>query len=349
MPIPNTDFKYMLIDSNSIFHALYSVEKTKEPDMREFKLKDKDGAIYKKPLNVNAMRRYVRFLATLRKEFPNARFIHVFDGDNNKAYRQNIDPNYKINSQSDVELKESVQALMGMLKVLQNPVYNTPNYEADDVIVSMAVQIAPHAPVAVFSNDKDLSQVISYAPERINIVKTKADETGKKRICTLGREEIFEDYGIYPEQFYEYLALKGDKSDNISGIKGIGEVNAKKLLNTFGTIQNALEYIGKIEQNKKDRLEPDFNGEIIERKEEIMSQYNYTILSDPNFGKEFLKQTQLAFALPNLTIDSLKEKMQELERFANPKAEEITRQILGMGDNIDRHFNDLTQIPSLRR
>jgi DNA polymerase-1 len=86
-----------------------------------------------------------------------------------------------------------------------------PEYEADDVIASLVKTIKPYDKVVVVSSDKDLKQLIDDNVEFLE----------PKKMDLVDKEKFFQEYGFYPEGMLLYLALLGDSSDNIPGIKGI--------------------------------------------------------------------------------------------------------------------------------
>jgi DNA polymerase-1 len=124
--------------------------------------------------------------------------------------------------------------------------YSQEGYEADDVIASM-VKFAKNSDlkVRIVTHDKDLYQLIDNGKVTVfePVKKIEIDEYG-----------CFNKFGLPPSKIRDYLALTGDVSDNIPGIKGIGPVGAKKLLDEFGDIKNIYENIDKVRNERVKEL-----------------------------------------------------------------------------------------------
>ena len=113
-------------------------------------------------------------------------------------------------------------------------------FEADDIIATAVSHARDFSTVDIASSDKDLMQLISDA-EGISMVSTR---DGKR----YNEAEVREKYGVPPELIADSLALQGDSSDNIPGIKGVGPKTAAELLNTYGSMTAVFENVDKIKQ-----------------------------------------------------------------------------------------------------
>jgi DNA polymerase-1 len=115
-------------------------------------------------------------------------------------------------------------------------------YEADDIIATYATQaVAAGADVTIVSSDKDLMQLVEP-------LVTLYDTMKDKRI---GREEVFEKFGVYPEKVIEVQALAGDSVDNVPGVPGIGIKTAAQLITEYGDLETLLEKAPAIKQQKR--------------------------------------------------------------------------------------------------
>jgi len=120
-----------------------------------------------------------------------------------------------------------------------------PGYEADDVIATLAVTGQQNDLQAyIVSGDKDLMQVLN---EDIYLYKPA---TGKKDAEVIDVQGVYDKWGIRPEQIPDFLALIGDTSDNIPGVKGIGPAKAKPLLQQFGTIAELYDHLDQIDSQR---------------------------------------------------------------------------------------------------
>ena len=156
---------------------------------------------------------------------------------------------------STPRIKEIIEAYR--ISILQ---YN--NYEADDVIGTVAKHAANNGfEVYMMTPDKDYAQLVDD-----NIYMYKPARSGNDAEI-LDKAKICEKYGVkYPEQFIEVLAIMGDKSDNIPGVKGIGEVTAKKLISQFDTVENILNNIDQIQVTIKDKILADKDNLLLSKK-----------------------------------------------------------------------------------
>lgn len=342
---------YLLIDSANLFTRLYAKLKAFENDPRNQLIRNikvnENGQTIRKELNVIAINYYFRTMVNLKKEYPEASFVHIFDSTTSNEYRRQIDPEYKANRKSkDIEQEQCIEALKGALKVFQAVVYDEPNFEADDVIATLAAKIAlANKTVGIVSNDKDLSQIVAYAPDFIRLLQPEYDQNqGRNVYKELDSELIKEKYGVYPEQMVEYLAIKGDKADNVSGINGLGDKKAIEILTNFGSIAEAIKYVMTIEKNKKERLEPNFNGEILERDDNKMSLYVYNILNSPDIIKEAMKQIQLVSTVPDLQLSSFKQKLEEVSHLNNEQYQKYARDTFDISENVNNNFTLKTTV-----
>ncbi len=154
-----------------------------------------------------------------------------------KTFRHEFYPEYKANRSAAPEvIKESLEPLCNIVKSLNIPVLMYEGFEADDVIGSVAKQWSQKGfTVVMVSPDKDLGQLIDD-----HIFQFKPGKSGAENEI-LGRKEICEKFSIQePSQIIDILAIWGDASDNVPGVKGIGEVGAKKLVSQYGSIENIL-------------------------------------------------------------------------------------------------------------
>lgn len=178
---------------------------------------------------------------------------------------------YKANREKMPEdLAASIPYIKRLIEAFNIPQLYVEGYEADDVIGTLAKE-AEQAGFEVFmvTPDKDFGQLVSE-----NIFMYKPAKAGEKAVI-MGPAEVCEKFGLSnPLQVIDYLGLMGDASDNIPGIKGVGEVTARKLLAEYGSVENLLE---KAEEIKNDKL----REKVIEGKESaIMSKMLATIILD---------------------------------------------------------------------
>ena len=169
-----------------------------------------------------------------------------------KTFRHEAYPLYKANRSAAPELvKAALEPLQEILKALNIPVVMMPGYEADDVIGSMATQWSTNQDSRVYmvTPDKDYGQLITT-----NTFQYKPGKGGNE-VEIIGKEQICANYGICePEQVIDILTIWGDSSDNVPGIRGIGEVGAKKLIARYGSLDNIIEHVQELPQKQQESI-----------------------------------------------------------------------------------------------
>ncbi|KAL3373152.1 hypothetical protein AABB24_005243 [Solanum stoloniferum] len=162
-------------------------------------------------------------------------------------FRHNMYPSYKSNrSPTPDTIVQGLQFLKASLKAMSIKVIEVPGVEADDVIGTLAVRsVDAGFKVRVVSPDKDFFQILSPSLRLLRIAPRGFE------MVSFGMEEFAGKYGgLKPSQFVDLTSLMGDKSDNIPGVHGIGDVHAIQLIAKFGTLENLLECIEQVEEER---------------------------------------------------------------------------------------------------
>ena len=133
-----------------------------------------------------------------------------------------------------------------VLNALSIPIFEAPGYEGDDILATLAaVGRSAGDEVLVVTGDRDAFQLIT--DDKVRVMTTRKGITD---IVIYDREKVIERYGIAPEQVPDFLALKGDASDNIPGVPGIGDKTAAKLIQEYGTVESVYDHIEEISREK---------------------------------------------------------------------------------------------------
>lgn len=171
------------------------------------------------------------------------------------SFRVEIDPNYKANrTEKPADFEPDIQNLLEVLKALGLPIYMKPGYEADDVLGTLAKQgRAEGYQVKVLSGDRDLFQLIEDDGS-ITILYMGSTFGKGNQTREFSRADVVEKMGVPPEQIVDFKALCGDSSDNIPGVKGIGEKTAIDLLKTFETLDDI--YAALAENSEHSQIKP---------------------------------------------------------------------------------------------
>ena len=190
------------------------------------------------------------------------------------TFRHEAYPPYKANRSEAPELvHEALEPLCELLKAMDIPVLMRPGFEADDVICSAAKQFAgENMQVYMVTPDKDFGQAVSG-----NIFQFKPGKAGDDDIV-LDEAAICANYGIQSSrQVIDILTIWGDSADNVPGVNGVGEVGARKLVGTYGSVENIYAHL--------DELTPKLRENFEAARDHIeMSKFLVTIKDDIDVG-----------------------------------------------------------------
>ncbi|MDR0864748.1 MAG: DNA polymerase I [Candidatus Symbiothrix sp.] len=221
-----------------------------------------------KGFNTSAVLGFVNTLEdVLKKENPT--HIGVAFDPAGPTFRHEAYKEYKAQREETPEvIRLSVPVIKDIIRAYNIPILEVPNYEADDVIGTIAKKASKDYEVFMMTPDKDYGQLVD---DNIFIYKPKY---GSSEFEVLGVPEVLAKYSLSnPLQMIDLLGLMGDKSDNIPGCPGVGEVGAKKLIAEFGSIENILENSGRLKGALKTKIEE--NKEMI-----LFSKFLATIKTD---------------------------------------------------------------------
>jgi len=178
-----------------------------------------------KGMPTGAVKGVINMMRRLQKDYPQSTLVVVFDAKG-KTFRDDMYSEYKANRPPmPDDLRLQIEPIHQIIQAMGLPMLIIDGVEADDVIGTLAVQATlAKQPVVVSTGDKDIAQLVN---EYITLVNTMTN-------TVLDREGVIEKFGIPPELIIDYLALLGDKSDNIPGVPGVGEKTALGLLQGIG-------------------------------------------------------------------------------------------------------------------
>ena len=192
----------------------------------------------------------LNMIRRLKKDYPNGNVVVIFDAKG-KTFRNDLYPEYKANRPPmPDDLRTQIAPLHNIISAMGLPLLVIPGVEADDVIGTLAKQASELGIETVISTgDKDMAQLVTPHVRLINtMTDVEMDEAG-----------VSERFGVRPDQIIDYLALMGDKVDNIPGVVKCGPKTAVKWLAEHGSldevIANADKVKGKIGENLRDALE----------------------------------------------------------------------------------------------
>lgn len=191
---------------------------------------------------VNAVYGFADFVYQFLQQAKPQYVAFTFDESLKSSFRNDIFPEYKANREpAPIELKRQFKYCRDFIEALGICEIGSPHYEADDLIGTLAKRMRKrgHA-ITILSADKDLAQLIMEDDIFWNFAK------GERNTIP----QIKKQFGVYPHQIADQLAIAGDAVDNIPGVPGIGMVTAAKLLNKFTSLEGLLKNIHEISEMK---------------------------------------------------------------------------------------------------
>lgn len=229
----------MLVDATGlIFRAYFSIPPT---------LSAPDGTV------TNAVHGVLGSIIKLEEEVSPTASAMIFDAGR-RTFRTEIFPAYKAQRpEPPDDLRPQFALTIEMARALGVPTLVEEGVEADDLIASCAMAAARRGhPVTVLTSDRDLLQIL----DTDGISVWFPVKGGKNReFEKWDRHRFLAEYGFPPERLTDYKALRGDPSDNIPGVAGIGEKTGMGLMHEFGSLEGIYESLGEIKQPKiRDKL-----------------------------------------------------------------------------------------------
>ncbi len=264
--------KLILIDGYGfVFRAFHSLPPLTRPSDR---------------MPIGAVYGFTNMLIKLLNDNKSSHIAVVLDSGT-KNFRHELDPNYKANRpEPPQELISQFPIIREVIDAFALKAIEKEGFEADDLLASYAKYAKDEGyEVTIVSSDKDLMQLLAEGILMYDAMKDKM----------ITAEVVFEKFGVTPDKIREVLALIGDSSDNIPGVRGIGPKTAAELVNSYGSLKGVYEHVNEIKQEKRRQM-------LIEDKSKAELSYELV-------GLRF--DAPLDFTLDELKFDHL-----DLERLA---------------------------------
>ncbi|CAH7128877.1 DNA polymerase I [Vibrio chagasii] len=195
------------------------------------------GTMSNGDIPTNAVYGVVNMLRSMMRQFASDRIAVIFDAKG-KTFRDDMYPEYKANRPPmPDDLRCQIEPLHNVIRAMGLPLISIPGVEADDVIGTLASQASKAGmPVLISTGDKDMAQLVD---DNVTLINTMTN-------VVMDREGVIEKFGIPPELIIDYLALMGDKVDNIPGVPGVGDKTATALLQGIGSIEKLYQNLDDI-------------------------------------------------------------------------------------------------------
>jgi len=208
--------------------------------------------------NTSAPFGLTRFLIDLLDDHDPDYLGVVFDAGH--SFREEVHPEYKATRRKMPEdMEASIPRCRALVEAFNIPVLEEENWEADDVIGTLAEQAEEEGlQTVIISGDKDFYQLVGSHTWLLNPGRGGASPVPEEWVRP---ENAAEKLGVPPEQVTDYLALIGDSSDNVPGVAGIGEKTAPKLLERWGSLEEILEHEDQVELTRARNALEDHEGD----------------------------------------------------------------------------------------
>jgi DNA polymerase-1 len=228
--------KLLLIDGNAIFHRAFHALPLLTNAKGEY---------------TNAIFGFTRMLfEIIKKEKPD--YLTVAFDHKDKTFRHHEFVEYKANrSEPPAELYPQLPGLLHLLAVFDIPIFQQSGFEADDIIGTLATQAEKHPDLKtlILTGDKDSFQLVT---DQVNVI---VPVKGISESVTYDPAGVAARMGLRPDQIVDYKALRGDASDNIPGVKGIGEKQAVEMLQKYETLDNLYQHLDELKPGQRTKLQ----------------------------------------------------------------------------------------------
>lgn len=224
--------KILLVDGNLLlfrtFYAAYAISKSSN--------------------NMTAHLFFNSVFEIIKKEKPNFVFF-TFDAYA-KTKRQEVYEEYKAGRvKPPKEIYDQKKLIIEILNKMKFKWIEVPGDEADDIIATICTRYKDSNKILIFSEDKDLMQLIDM---NVSIIVKNKDKNIKEKYMKIWTENFFEKFNILPSQVIDFKGIAGDNSDNLTGIKGIGPKTTIELLSKFKSLEGIYENLDFLTQKQKE-------------------------------------------------------------------------------------------------
>src|SRR5574341_56762 len=232
---------YLIDGSSYIFRAYHAIR----------------GLSTSKGSPTNAIYGFTSMIFKFLKDYSPEYLGIVFDSKG-KTFRDEIYPLYKANrDEAPDDFKIQVPKIFEVVDSLGIPQVQIEGYEADDIMGTIAKEMEGKGiSVVLVTGDKDFCQLVS---ERVTLIDTMRDKK-------TGIKEVIQRFGVPPESVIDVFALSGDATDNIPGVRGVGEKTASELIGKFRTIESLYENLNELPQRQRELLAANKESAILSKR-----------------------------------------------------------------------------------
>lgn len=274
--------------------------------------------------NISAVYGFFTTVLKLLRE-NNPHYMVVAMDSHGPTFRHDMYEPYKANRDAAPEdLHTQVPIINAILKALEIPMVAMMGFEADDIIATLSREATRHKiDTIMFTGDKDLLQLVDEHTYALRPAKK-----GEKEYRLMGILEVQEEFGVLPKQVVDYLSLVGDASDNVPGVKGIGEKGAAKLLQQFGSLDEIYKNIRLHAKGIQKKLE---EGKELAKLSKSLVELKCDLFEVDSFDtKEYLlDDLNYTAAIPLFEEIGMKSIVRELDKLSHggsaPKKQDVVK------------------------
>ncbi|CAN5160109.1 DNA polymerase I [soil metagenome] len=248
-----------------------------------------------------------------------------------KTFRNDTYAEYKAGrAETPTDFRGQVGLIKEVLAALRVPVLGVEGYEADDVIATLTTQaVADGMRVLILTGDRDALQLVG---EDVTVLYPRR---GVSELTRFTPEEVESKYGLTPSQYPDFAALRGDPSDNLPGIAGVGEKTAAKWVRDFGSLADLVDRVDEVRGKTGDALRAALGSVLRNRQLTELVRDVSLPLGPGDLRMTSWERDEVHRLFDNLQFRVLRERLFDTLQAAQPEAEEgfdIAVRILGPGE-----------------
>jgi len=263
----------------------------------------KNPLLNSKGFNVSSINGFLRTYFSLIETYPSDYIALALDSSR-KTFRNDIYKEYKENRSSmPDDLRAQIPVLYELIDALGIPRLLMDNYEADDIIGMIAKNNNEQdIKTIIYSPDKDILQLVN---ENTNVIISSRDG----ELLLYDKDVVKAKKGVYPNQIIDLLALMGDASDNIPGVRGVGEKTALKLLDEYESLDGIYENIDSIQGKLKEKLSDNKDNAYMSYKLATIETNVPIKLNYESYEKHILNRNEVTRILDEIELNQIRNKV----------------------------------------
>jgi DNA polymerase-1 len=297
--------------------------------------------------HTNAIYGFASMIINLIRDEKPTHIATAFDVSR-KTFRSERFPEYKANRASTPdEFRSQLSFINEMLDAFQIPHFELEGYEADDIIATFVHEFSNDAEVLICTGDRDSFQLVN---KNVTVLYPKK---GVTELARMTPEAVLEKYGLTPEQYPDFAALRGDPSDNLPSIPGVGEKTATKWIQEYGSLKNLIAQVDQVPGKAGAALREALpavitNRELTQLRNDLPLKVSISQLEWPGVDKK-----HITTLFDQLEIKALKERVKaiyspdsifdtpaEVIKVRAVNSQEFTKLLSNAKDNIPAIFSD---------